>query len=78
MIRFKGHSDGKVIVPDEPVDLPKDQPLTVVVETEEPEETGEELSFLKLAREISEKFKGVYPEDLAENHDHYLYGRPKR
>jgi len=28
-ISFRAHFDGKVIVPDEPVDLPVDQPLNV-------------------------------------------------
>jgi hypothetical protein len=27
--RFKAHFDGRVFVPDEPVDLPKDQPVEV-------------------------------------------------
>lgn len=74
MICFKGHSDGKVIVPDEPVDLPKDQPLRVIVETEERDNKKgkpEGMSFLKLAREIAEKFEGTLREDLAENHDYY-------
>jgi hypothetical protein len=29
VISFKAHFDGKVIVPDEPVDLPVDQPLSI-------------------------------------------------
>jgi hypothetical protein len=32
MIAVKAHFDGKVIVPDEPVHLPKDEPLLVHVE----------------------------------------------
>ena len=32
MIAIKGHFDGRVIVPDEPVDLPRNQPLIVRVE----------------------------------------------
>ena len=35
MIRsFKAHYDGKTIVPDEPIELPINQPLTLHVETE--------------------------------------------
>jgi hypothetical protein len=32
VVAMKGHFDGKVIVPDEPVDLPVNQPLIVRVE----------------------------------------------
>lgn len=32
MVAMKGHFDGKVIVPDEPVDLPVNQPLIVRIE----------------------------------------------
>ena len=40
MVSFTAHSDGKVIVPDEPVDLPKGQRLRVTIEPvdEQPEE----------------------------------------
>jgi hypothetical protein len=33
VVALKGHFDGKVIVPDEPVALPIDQPLIVRVDT---------------------------------------------
>jgi len=36
MVAIKGHFDGKVIVPDGPVDLPKDRPLLLHVEVAEP------------------------------------------
>ena len=32
MVAIKGHFDGKVIVPDEPVDLPRNQKLIIHVE----------------------------------------------
>jgi hypothetical protein len=32
MVAIRGHFDGKVIVPDEPVDLPRNQPLIIRVE----------------------------------------------
>lgn len=32
MVAFKGHFDGKVIVPDEPLNLPRNQPLMVRIE----------------------------------------------
>jgi hypothetical protein len=33
-VRLRAHFDGKVIVPDEEVSLPRDTPLTVHVETQ--------------------------------------------
>lgn len=36
MTAIKAHFDGKTIVPDEPVDLPKDTPLFVYVESKRP------------------------------------------
>jgi hypothetical protein len=32
MLEFTAHSDGRVIVPDEPVQIPQDRPLRVRVE----------------------------------------------
>jgi hypothetical protein len=80
MASFKGHSDGKVIIPEEPVALPRGKTFNVTIEEikKKSPDTGGEWSFLKLAREIADQQKGVYPEDLAENHDHYLYGGKKR
>jgi hypothetical protein len=33
MVAIKAHFDGKVLVPDEPVDLPRHQPLIVHIES---------------------------------------------
>jgi hypothetical protein len=66
------HFDGKVIVPDEPVELPIGQPLRVRVElTEESEPRFADL--LKFSADLPDA-----PADLAAQHDHYLYGSPKR
>ena len=79
MIRFTGHWDGKVIIPDEPVEIPNDQALQVTVEGLEddgkPHSSREAL--LRLANE-AEAMEVDLPEDLAAQHDHYLYGTPKR
>ena len=32
VVAIKGHLDGKVFVPDEPVDLPRNRPLVIHVE----------------------------------------------
>ncbi len=80
MLTFTAHSDGKVIVPDEPVDLPADAPFRVQIELVD-DETGPVASrplWLEKALELSKKMPKGLPRDLAEQHDHYLYGTPKR
>jgi hypothetical protein len=61
---------GKVIVPDEPVELPVDQPLRVQIEVAK---TPRFQSFLELAADLPDA-----PADLSAQHDHYLYGTPKK
>ena len=66
------HFDGKAIIPDEPVQLPVGQRLRVCIEFSE----GESPRFadlLDLAADLPDA-----PSDLAAQHDHYLYGSPKR
>jgi hypothetical protein len=65
------HFDGRFIVPDEPVELPVGQPLRVHVEVVGPAPRFADL--LGFARELP----GA-PGDLSAQHDHYLYGTPKR
>jgi hypothetical protein len=65
------HFDGQFIVPDEPVQLPIGQPLRVHVELAEPSPRFAE--FLRLASDLPDA-----PPDLSAQHDHYLYGTPKR
>ena len=69
------HFDGKVIVPDEPLDLPPNQALILQIQAVGGNgEQGEEsvLSWLAANAIDSE----ALPSDLADRHDHYLYGRP--
>lgn len=69
---ISAHFDGKVIVLDEPVELPVGQPLRIHVElTVQPAARFENL--LDLAADLPDA-----PPDLAAQHDHYLYGSPKR
>lgn len=80
MVSFTAHTDGKVIVPDEPVELPKGQRLRVTVEAlDEPagEETAE-AGWMEWAIELADQMPDDLPEDLAEQHDHYIHGTPKR
>jgi hypothetical protein len=74
MVTFHTHFDGKVIVPDEPLDLPPNQALIVQVRSME-EEKGEggALDWIAANAVDSE----VLPEDLSLQHDHYLCGRPR-
>ena len=66
------HFDGKVIVPDEPVQLPVGQPLRLRVEIAE-SPPARFADFLQLAADLPDA-----PPDLAAQHDHYLYGSPKQ
>ena len=79
------HFDGKVIVPDEPVELPVGTPLRISVELQDAGQPAEKAveagagnaprfaAFLELAADLPDA-----PPDLAVQHDHYLYGSPKR
>ncbi|MEX0774256.1 MAG: hypothetical protein WD042_00940 [Phycisphaeraceae bacterium] len=77
------HFDGRAIVPDEPLDLPAGQALQVTVS---PVERGDERpqsspigAFLAdWACKRSRVEDDGLPDDLAAQHDHYLYGTPKR
>ncbi len=74
---LKVHFDGRVLVPDEPVNLPVNcalqiqvEPVKALAKTEKP--------LLKLV-ELARKFPLSHgPTDGAAQHDHYLYGLPKR
>lgn len=79
MIAFNAHFDGKVIVPEHPVDLPVDRAFVVHVETSahaDSEPSGEPLSGLRWL--VDHAVEDELPSDLAAQHDHYLYGTPKR
>jgi hypothetical protein len=67
-----GHFDGQFIVPDEPVQLPVGQPLRIRVELVEPS-SPRFAELLRLASDLPDA-----PPDLSVQHDHYLYGAPKR
>ena len=80
MIRFSAHSDGNVLVPDEPVRLAKGRRFLVALEPAEavrPKTTAPARWFQK-ALELSERMPTNLPSDLAEQHDHYIHGTPKR
>jgi hypothetical protein len=78
MTVIRAHFDGKVLVPDEPVDLPVDRPLEVHVHPIEPIPAPKK-ALMKLV-ELARQFPAGpgMPTDSAAQHDHYLYGLPKR
>ena len=79
MIAFNAHFDGKVIVPEHPVDLPVDRAFVVHVETSrntDSEATSEPLGGLRWLAENA--VEDELPSDLSAQHDHYLYGTAKR
>jgi hypothetical protein len=68
------HFDGRVIVPDEPLDLPPNQALIVQIERVGGEVVPSDESALTwlAANAIDSE---ALPTDLAGRHDHYPYGR---
>jgi hypothetical protein len=54
MVAFKGHFDGRVIIPSEPVPLPRDRELLFRVEAE-PLRLGDAGELKKLAGSIDEQ-----------------------
>ena len=83
MMSFRAHYDGSVFVPDEPVDLPVHCPVDVtassLLEPEDGQGIGEIPPLMRLVRAIEELPPIMdLPTDAAAQHDHYLYGTPKR
>lgn len=78
MKTLRAHFDGKVLQLDEPADLPVNQPLEVEIRTVSAEASGENplQRLARLARELPND--PDWPADGAAQHDHYLYGTPKR
>jgi hypothetical protein len=71
------HFDGKVIVPDEPLDLPPNQAL--IVRIEPVAATAELTEASALSWLVANATAGsTLPPDLADQHDHYLYGVPSK
>ena len=75
-MRVNAHFDGKAIIPDEPLDMPANQALILQIERVEPREAAEESALAWLAANAVED--DALPTDLADQHDHYLYGSPTK
>jgi hypothetical protein len=76
MISIHAHFDGNVIVPHEPVDLPRDRDLIVRIEPARSPEAQPESALEWLADNAV--YSSTTPDDLAHRHDHYFCGSPKR
>jgi hypothetical protein len=81
MTVLKAHFDGKVLVPDEPVKLPVNCALELHIQRVAPDAPGAVngkplLRLLKALDELPDN--PDWPADGAAQHDHYLYGLPKR
>jgi len=68
------HFDGRVIIPDEPLDFRPNQAVIVQIKPLEGEMEESALAWIAANAVDSE----ALPTDLADRHDHYLYGRPKK
>jgi hypothetical protein len=78
------HFDGKAFVPDAPVDLPVGTTASISVEAQKPTHQGGRED---RAENAESRFASLLqfsvddpdaPTDLAHQHDHFLYGTPKR
>jgi len=78
MKTLRAHFDGKVLQFDEPVDLPVNAPLKVDVHFAAPE-ASTSTPLQDLAGLLNDlPADPDWPADGAAQHDHYLYGTPKR
>ena len=71
------HFDGRFIVPDEPLDLPPNQTLVLqILAVGGKDVPADESAPAWIAANAVESEK--LPTDLADRHDHYLYGRSSK
>ena len=78
MIEFAAHFDGRVIVPDNPIDLPLNQSFVVQVQPKANTTLCEAVPASALIWLAENAVDDELPADLSLQHDHYLYGMPKR
>jgi hypothetical protein len=80
VVQFTAHSDGKVLVPDEPVKLAKGRRFMVTLEPVGATRAKPlpPARWFQKAVELSQRMPRNLPKDLGEQHDHYIHGTPKR
>jgi hypothetical protein len=78
MVAIKGHFDGKVFVPDEPVNLPRGQ--SVLLHVQRTDAPASDTNNCESIWSTLQQYAGTVeaPADWSAEHDHYLYGTPKR
>ena len=75
---YKGHVENGAIVLDDRVELPDGVLVTIELAGDSAKEDGGSApSFVERYAAVIGKARGL-PADAAENHDHYLYGTPKK
>ena len=67
--------DGRVLIPEEPVNLPQNQILRVQIEENSAKETPL-MALYNSFKDLPDDTEA--PTDLAAQHDHYLHGAAKR
>jgi len=78
MTKIKARFDGHVFVPEGPVDLPVGCELEIPLPTPPPQRQVDHP--LAALADLLSRFPGnpEWPADGAAQHDHYLYGTPKK
>ena len=80
---IRAHFDGKVLVLDEPADLPTGTPLEIEVRLRSDPQAPRQQSERGILADLADWAETLpidpnSPGDAAAQHDHYLYGTPKR
>ena len=77
MSTVKVRFDGRVFVPEEPVNIPAGSVLELTLPT--PDANGQERPLIGLAK-LAASFPSDpdWPEDFAAQYEHYIYGQPKQ
>ena len=73
MVQFSGRFDGRVITPDEPVEIPVNTPLRISIEPA-PTPGSDVVDWTRLL-DLAKACAIEGPADLAERHDHYAHGK---
>ena len=76
---YRGHVKNGVVVLDQPAELPEGMPVEVTPLDRSSVAAPEQEAMPTLYERLKDVIGTVEgPPDLADNHDHYLYGVPKK
>jgi len=74
MVSIRAHFDGKVFVPDEPVNVLPNARVRILLM----EDNGTHRPLMDLVQAVERQPQdSTWPKDGSAQHDHYLYGTPK-